>query len=86
VRAFHAAGEPVAHRFGDHDMHVLPGEYVIVPGIGRCKVTAEYGNQKLTLESPSGAEFCMDCRDLVSSLWEDFERQVEQEAIGKTPT
>jgi hypothetical protein len=64
-------------------MNVLPGECVIVPGIGRCKVTAEYGNRKLTLESPDGAEFCMDCRDLVSSMWEDFERQVEQEATGR---
>lgn len=64
-------------------MNVLPGEYIIVPGIGRCRVIAEYGNRTLTLESPSGAEFCMDCRDLVSSLWEDFERQVEQEISGQ---
>lgn len=60
-------------------MGLRPGEYVIVPGVGLSKVVAQHENRRFTFESPSGTLFRADSLELISSLWAEFEREVEQE-------
>jgi hypothetical protein len=63
-------------------MNVLPGEYIIIPGVGRCTVIAQDGNRRIAFESPRGTKVSTGALDLMSTLWADFEREVEQELGG----
>lgn len=60
-------------------MRVIPDEYILVPDVGRCRVIAQHENRQILFKSPDGKRFSMDVQDLVSRIWTEFDREIEQD-------